>query len=37
MCESLLRDGGVLVLGKAERPIGASRLYSMSPCVYRKE
>jgi chemotaxis protein methyltransferase CheR len=34
--ETSLRVGGLLVLGKAERPLGAKRLVALSPCVYRK-
>ena len=34
--ENSLRVGGLLVLGKAERPLGAKRLVALSPCVYRK-
>jgi len=34
--EDLLRPGGYLVLGKAERPIGATRLDAVAPCVYRR-
>jgi chemotaxis methyl-accepting protein methylase len=34
--ENSLRVGGLLVLGKAERPLGARRLVALSPCVYRK-
>ncbi len=34
--ESSLRVGGLLVLGKAERPLGTKRLTAISPCVYRK-
>ena len=34
--ERLLRPGGVLVLGKAERPMGAKRLSLVAPCVYRR-
>jgi chemotaxis protein methyltransferase CheR len=34
--EILLRPGGVLVLGKAERPVGARRLSFLAPCVYRR-
>lgn len=34
--ESLLRPGGVLVLGKAERPVGAGRLSLLGPCLYRR-
>jgi len=32
-----LRPGGYLVLGKAERPLGAKRLSAFGPCVYRRE
>jgi chemotaxis protein methyltransferase CheR len=32
-----LKPGGFLVLGKAERPYGASGLRSVAPCVYRRE
>lgn len=31
-----LRPGGVLVLGKAERPAGAAGLSSIAPCIYRR-
>jgi chemotaxis methyl-accepting protein methylase len=34
--ESCLRPGGFLVLGKAERPVGATRLSAVAPCIYRK-
>jgi chemotaxis protein methyltransferase CheR len=34
--EMLLRPGGVLVLGKAERPIGVKRLTQVAPCLYRR-
>jgi len=34
--ENSLRVGGLLVLGKAERPLGSKRLLALSPCVYRK-
>ena len=34
--ENSLRVGGLLVLGKAERPLGTKRLSQLSPCVYRK-
>ena len=36
-CEAALRPGGFLVLGKAERPLGSSRLFNVAPCVYRKD
>jgi len=35
--EDALRPGGFLVLGKAERPVGAQRLGSIAPCIYRKD
>jgi chemotaxis protein methyltransferase CheR len=31
-----LREGGVLVLGKAERPLGVAGLRPAGPCLYRK-
>jgi chemotaxis methyl-accepting protein methylase len=34
--ETHLRPGGLLVLGKAERPAGAHRLAALGPCVYRR-
>lgn len=34
--EGLLRPGGVLVLGKAERPVGVKRLTPVGPCLYRR-
>jgi chemotaxis protein methyltransferase CheR len=34
--ETALRPGGFLVLGKAERPIGAKRLALVSPCIYKR-
>ncbi|HEY1378924.1 MAG TPA: CheR family methyltransferase [Gemmataceae bacterium] len=34
--EQALRPGGVLVLGKAERPAGATRLAAVGPCVFRR-
>jgi chemotaxis methyl-accepting protein methylase len=34
--EHALRPGGLLVLGKAERPVGASRLTCVGPCLYRR-
>ncbi len=34
--EQSLRSGGFLVLGKAERPIGATRLSQVAPCIYRR-
>jgi chemotaxis protein methyltransferase CheR len=34
--EASLRVGGVLVLGRAERPAAATRLEQCGPCVYRK-
>jgi len=35
--EMSLRPGGVLVLGKAERPTAACHLSSIGPCIYRRE
>jgi chemotaxis methyl-accepting protein methylase len=35
--EGLLRPGGILVLGKAERPLGERRLTMVAPCIYRRE
>ena len=35
--EMSLRPGGVLVLGKAERPLAASHLSSVGPCIYRRD
>jgi chemotaxis methyl-accepting protein methylase len=35
--ERCLRSGGYLITGKAERPLGATRLAHVAPCVYRKE
>jgi len=32
-----LRPGGFLVLGKAERPLGSSRLSAVAPCIYRRD
>ncbi|MEX0713268.1 MAG: CheR family methyltransferase [Pirellulales bacterium] len=34
--ENSLRPGGVLVLGKAERPLGSKRLSMVAPCIYRR-
>ena len=34
--EECLRPGGYLVVGKAERPLGAKRLTPCAPCVYRR-
>jgi chemotaxis methyl-accepting protein methylase len=34
--EQALRPGGFLILGKAERPMGAHRLSAVSSCVYRR-
>jgi chemotaxis protein methyltransferase CheR/two-component system CheB/CheR fusion protein len=31
-----LRPGGILVLGKAERPLGADGLTAIGPCIYRR-
>jgi chemotaxis protein methyltransferase CheR len=35
--EHQLRPGGYLVLGKAERPVGTTRLSAVAPCVYRRD
>jgi chemotaxis methyl-accepting protein methylase len=35
--EQLLRPGGMLVLGKAERPIGTTSLRIVAPCIYRRD
>jgi len=35
--EMSLRPGGVLVLGKAERPPAACHLSSVAPCIYRRD
>jgi chemotaxis methyl-accepting protein methylase len=34
--EAALRPGGLLVLGKAERPNGARDLAAIGPCIYRR-
>ena len=34
---SVLRSGGLLVLGKAERPSEAAGLVSAGPCIYRRD
>jgi chemotaxis protein methyltransferase CheR len=34
--EQTLRPGGFLLLGKAERPNGATRVAPYAPCIYRK-
>jgi chemotaxis protein methyltransferase CheR len=34
--EALLRPGGLLVLGKAERPLGTKRLTPLGSCMYRR-
>jgi chemotaxis methyl-accepting protein methylase len=34
--ETALRPGGVLMLGKAERPTGAKRLEPIGPCLYQR-
>ena len=34
--EQALRPGGLLMLGKAERPAGASRLTPVGPCLFRR-
>jgi chemotaxis protein methyltransferase CheR len=35
--EQSLRPGGVLVLGKAERPYGAMTLRPVAPCIFRRD
>jgi chemotaxis methyl-accepting protein methylase len=35
--EAALRPGGVLILGRAERPSGAQRLRFLGPCIYRRQ
>jgi chemotaxis methyl-accepting protein methylase len=35
--EQAIRPGGYLVLGKAERPIGAHRLSPLAPCIFRRD
>jgi chemotaxis protein methyltransferase CheR len=34
--ERVLKPGGILVLGKAERPLGARSLRAIAPCIYRR-
>jgi len=34
--ESSLRPGGILVLGRAERPMGAKRLSPVRPCIFKR-
>ncbi len=34
--ESSVRPGGLLVLGRAERPFGTRRLHPVRPCVFRR-
>lgn len=34
--EGVLRPGGLLVLGRAERPNGVQRLRPIGPCIYRR-
>jgi chemotaxis protein methyltransferase CheR len=36
MLAAALRPGGVLVVGKAERPVGVAGLAPAGPCVYRR-
>ena len=36
MLAAALRPGGVMVLGKAERPLGVPGLANAGPCLYRK-
>jgi len=35
--ECALKTGGLLVLGRAERPHGAQRFRAIGPCVYRRQ
>lgn len=35
--EQMLRPGGVLILGKAERPVGVKRLTPIGYCMYRRQ
>jgi chemotaxis methyl-accepting protein methylase len=35
--EPRLRPGGVLVAGKAERPLGTRGLSMIAPCIFRRE
>ncbi|HLJ09584.1 MAG TPA: CheR family methyltransferase [Planctomycetaceae bacterium] len=35
--EAALRPGGILILGRAERPTGAQRLRFLGPCIYRRQ
>lgn len=35
--EAALRPGGLLVLGRAERPSGVQRLRAIGPCLYRRQ
>ena len=35
--ESVIRPGGLLVLGRAERPVGVHRLRAIGPCLYRRQ
>jgi chemotaxis methyl-accepting protein methylase len=34
--EGCLRPGGILVLGKAEKPMGVEGMQAVAPCVYRR-
>jgi chemotaxis methyl-accepting protein methylase len=34
--ETALRPGGVLVVGKAERPVGVKRLTPLAPCIFQR-
>ncbi|HWA97190.1 MAG TPA: CheR family methyltransferase, partial [Pirellulales bacterium] len=34
--ENALRPGGLLMLGKAERPVGAKRLVQVASCIYQR-
>lgn len=35
--EHLLQPGGILVLGKAERPVGTTGMRFLAPCIYRRD
>jgi len=35
--EEAIRPGGFLILGKAERPQGCTRLSMVAPCIYRRD
>jgi chemotaxis methyl-accepting protein methylase len=35
--ETALRPGGILILGRAERPSGVHRMRAAGPCIYRRQ